>query len=138
AGGVKVGTVCLIIYTVFTVAMGHSDVVIFKRKVSNDNILRAISIAGIVFILMFTFAMVISEIDNVRFIDALYETVSAGATVGLSCSLTPVLSLTSHILLMLLMFFGRVGILTITYSIMLRITSKQSVVSYPETYMLIG
>jgi len=138
AGGVKVGTACLIIYTVFRVAMGHSDIVLFKRKVSNDNILRAVSITGIVMILIVVVALVISSVDGVRFIDAIYEAVSAAATVGLSCGLTPSLSLISHILLMVLMFFGRVGILTVTYSIMLRITSKSSVISYPETYMLIG
>jgi len=138
AGGAKVGTVCLLIYTVFRVAMGHSDIVLFKRKVSNDNILRAVSITGIVMTLVVVVAVIISSIDGVRFIDAMYEAMSAGATVGLSCGLTPSLSLISHILLMVLMFFGRVGILTITYSIMLRITSKSSVISYPETYMLIG
>jgi len=138
AGGIKVGTFALLVVTIFKVAMGHTEIVIFKRKISNDNILRAISIVGIVLLLIFIVSFIIAEVEDVRFIDAMYEAVSAAATVGLSCSRRPVLSPLSHILLMVLMFFGRVGILTITYSIMLKIASKDAVISYPETMMLIG
>ena len=138
AGGLKVGTVGIVLYTVFRVAAGHTDVVIFRRKVSQENVLRAISIVGIGLLLLVSFSLAISVSDGVDLIPAVYEVASAIATVGLSLSLTPSLSLFGHILLMFLMFFGRVGILTVTFSMMLRLSSRQSCISYPETNMMIG
>ena len=60
------------------------------------------------------------------------------STVGLSLALSPELSLASHIVTMLLMFFGRVGILTVTFSIMLKQAKLQSSIKYPEANLLIG
>ena len=82
--------------------------------------------------------ILVSIADGVGLLQALYETISAISTVGLSLSLTPGLSLFSHIVIMILMFFGRVGILTITYSLMLKGAHKKSCISYPEVTLMIG
>ena len=138
AGGVKIATFGLLVYTALTVATGHSEVILFRRKIGHEHILRALSIVIIVLTMIIAVALVITSVDGAPFVDAMYEAMSAGATVGLSCSLTPTLSPLSHCLLILLMFFGRVGILTFTYSILLRITSRTSAVTYPEANMLVG
>ncbi len=138
AGGLKVGTVGLILYTVFYAASGRSEIILFKRKISQETILRAVSIVGIGLILTFLSAFSIALSDNIPFLSALYETASAIATVGLSLSLTPSLSLFAHCVLMLLMFFGKVGFLTVTFSILLRSSARKKCIAYPETNILIG
>lgn len=138
AGGVKVGTVCLLFVTIHQIAIGRREIVLYKRRIPQDSILHAISISGVVMGLMLTGAIVISGIDGAAFMDALYETVSAAATVGLSCSLTPVLSPVSHALLMLLMFSGRVGVLTLTYSMTLRMVERKNILTYPDAVWMIG
>ncbi|MFA6948621.1 MAG: potassium transporter TrkG [Eubacteriales bacterium] len=138
AGGVKANTIGLLVYAVFATAAGKSDIVIFKRRVSHDNIMRALSVVSLTILISSAAAFGVMLSDNVPFISALYETVSAVATVGLSLSITPALGTVSHVLCMLLMFFGRVGILTITYSIMMRITSSKSAITYPDANMLVG
>lgn len=138
AGGVKVNTIGIIIYSVFMISRGQSQIVIFRRKISNDNLLRAMAIVMISFLMVILVSFVLISADNVDFMDALYESISAIATVGLSLGITPTLGTISHAALMILMFFGRVGILTITYSIMLRMSSSNVPVSYPDAQMLVG
>ena len=67
-------------------------------------------------ILSVTCACIISKIENLPLLDCLYETVSAIATVGLTLGITPSLGAISHILLMILMFVGRIGGLTLIYA----------------------
>ena len=97
--------------------------------------MRAIAVTTFTLVLntLATFLLVI--IDGVPLKTALYECVSASATVGLSLNATPTLSLASHIITMLLMFAGRVGALTITYSLSLRQSRAKNLVTYPEMSM---
>ena len=70
--------------------------------------------------------------------DILYEVISAVSTVGLTLGITPALSALSKLVIMLLMYFGRVGILTVTYAVMKSQSSKEEHISYPDANMLIG
>jgi len=137
AGGLKVGTVGLVVCSVFSAAAGYTNVNLFRRRVSHENVLRAVSIVSIGIMLVILSTFVITVTDGITFIEALYEIASSIATVGLSLGLTPSLSATAHIICMILMFFGRVGFLTVTYSIMLRISQQKSCITYPEANMLI-
>jgi trk system potassium uptake protein TrkH len=96
-------------------------------------------VVGIDLAAAFTATVIILQTTpGATLIAALYETCSGIATVGLSLSLTPVLSLAGHLAVMALMFFGRVGILTITYSVLLRHAQRKGCISYPEITMMIG
>ncbi|MBQ8509853.1 MAG: hypothetical protein IJ493_08105 [Clostridia bacterium] len=138
AGGIKVGTFGVLVCAMLTFARGERDVVFMKRKVSHETIIRALSITGIDLALALSAALLIAGTSSAGLIPALYDAVSAIATVGLSLSLTPTVSLAGHIALMVMMFFGRVGILTFTYSILLRQAKKKSCITYPEIDMMIG
>ena len=110
-----------------------------KRKITHETVSRALTVVGIDLLAVFAATLVITlTTPEVAMMDALYEAFSGIATVGLSLSLTPVLSMPSRIAVTVLMFFGRVGILTVTYSIMLRHAHKNSFISYPELNMMIG
>lgn len=138
AGGIKVSTAGLLVYTVYTAAVGKTQVVLFKRHISHANVFRALAISAIGMTLTFLFATVIQLVSSCPFISALYETVSAFATVGLSVVGTPSLNGFLKLLLMLLMFFGRVGVLTVTYSLLMKLGREEQLIKYPETQMLIG
>lgn len=137
AGGVKVGTVGIVLLTVLNTLRGRKKLVIFKRSVSEANILRAFSVTVIQFVLTMlgVFLLIYAGSPGMA---AMFEVFSASATVGLSLSLTPELGTFSHIILMIIMFFGRVGILTVTYAIMLRLSDRTEVCDYPEAKMMIG
>lgn len=138
AGGIKVSTFGILLYTVYSTAIGKTDLILFKRKISHANVFRALTITAIASFFAFSAAIAVELTTGLDFIDCLYETVSAIATVGLSnigtYSLAPALKL----MLMVLMFFGRVGVLTITYALSARLNSEKHIVGYTEAQMLIG
>ncbi len=138
AGGVKVATFGLVLYTVLCVSRGKTDVVMFKRKISNVNTMRALSILVIQLIICILGSGVLLSVDGVYLMEAMFEAFSASGTVGLSLSLTPALPAFCHVVLMFMMYFGRVGILTVTYAITMKIASTDNCVSYAETHMYIG
>ena len=138
AGGLKMGTVGLVIYAMIKTAAGHGEITLFRRRISTDNILRAMSIVGIGLTLILLSTLSISLIDGVPLIDALYECASALATVGLTAGLTASLSTPSHLILMALMFCGKIGILSATYAITLRSTSAKAAFTYPDENIPVG
>ena len=138
AGGVKVGSFAVIVLAVRGFAAGKTEISVYNRRLSSETISRAMTIFAINLTAGATGGLLVSIIDRVPLLSALYETISAISTVGLSLALSPELSLASHIIVMLLMFFGRVGILTVTFSIMLRQAKRSSCITYPDANMLIG
>lgn len=114
AGGLKTVTLVVLFMFLWNRIRGHQTVHIFHRTVSNDQVLNAI----VIFILMITIAFfgatVICATSSVSLADALYESVSAIGTVGLSSAGTAGLSVPAKLLLIPLMYFGRVGVLTIS------------------------
>ncbi len=138
AGGVKVSTFGLLLYTVYSTAVGKTQIVIFKRRISHANVFRAMTIVAIGFALCMCGALVIDVTTGAGFIPALYESSSAFATVGLSVIGTPSLSNGIKLMLMTFMFFGRVGVLTVTYALLTRLNNEEQAIKYSETNMLIG
>lgn len=138
AGGIKIGTFGIIILTALAVAKGKDSLVIGKRSVPKDTIVRAITVIVIDIAAVIISTMTISLVDGFGIIDSLFESFSGIATVGLTLGITPSLSLVSRFAVTLLMFFGRVGILTITYSFLLKQSKKENLISYPAINMMVG
>lgn len=138
AGGLKVGTVAIIFYATWKVAMGNEEIILFKRKINKNLVLRATALVniGLVFVSVATLALSLGS--AVHPVDCLYEVASAYATVGLSAAGTASFGILARGLLIILMFMGRVGILTITYSLVIKSARKNSLLSYPDTTFLIG
>ncbi len=138
AGGIKVSTIAVIILAVINNAVGREETIVFKRRVKQSVIVRAMSlfIIGITFTVMC--ALVISVLEDIPVIATLYETVSAYATVGLSLSLTPILGSASRLILMMLMFMGRVGVLTLTFSLAMTASKTRTFGTFADTNIMIG
>ncbi len=141
AGGVKLATIGIIALASYTVAVGRSEINFMRRRIPYSAVLQALALVVIQLVLTVTATLIcISACNGMGFsaIDLLYEVVSAGATVGISAGLTPSLPVAAKITLMFMMYFGRVGILTITCSLMGRVSGSHSAITYPDANILIG
>ena len=139
AGGVKVATIGILFYTVFSVSIGKTDVIVFGRKLSHESFMRSVSVVVVQLFLVVVGTAAISYSMDIDMMTALYEITSAGGTVGVSLGVTPSLNAFSKIVVMLMMYFGRVGIFTVTYAVMVNLSKKNvSGASYPEANMLVG
>ena len=138
-GGVKITTVVVLIAALKSVLAGQKDATLMKRRLSQDLVYRALTLIclPIAAILISSTAINLLE-PSVTFLEAVYECTSAFATVGLSLSVTPTLSVVSKIILMILMFAGRLGMLTISYALLTDRRRRNNTLRYPETDLLIG
>lgn len=141
AGGVKIATIGIIMLAAYTVAVGRDNINFMRRRIPFEVVMRALSLVVIQLILTVIAALICTSVCGnmgISGIDILYEVVSAGATVGLTAGLTPSLPIAAKIVLMFMMYFGRVGILTVTCSLMGRGAQKSSAITYPDANILIG
>ncbi len=117
AGGFKTTTLAVLLLTSLAVFFRKEDVQCFGRRIPSEAVKNAATILFLYVSLFLLGGIMISCVDQVPLMGALFETSSAIGTVGLSLGLTPQLSLFSHMLLILLMFWGRVGGLTLIFAV---------------------
>ena len=137
AGGLKTVTFVVLLMFLWNRMRGHYTVSVFHRTISNDHVMNAIMIFMLMITLAFFCAIVICATSPVGFTDALYETVSAIGTVGLSSAGTATMSLPAKWMIMLLMYFGRVGVLTISVGFLKKKPAGEKY-RYANTDLLIG
>ena len=141
AGGVKIATIGVIMLAAYSVAIGRSEINFMRRRIPLEAMMRALALV-VIQILLTVVATLICTVTcgtmDVEGIDILYEVVSAGATVGLTAGLTPILPPAALVVLMFMMYFGRVGILTVTFSLLGKAGGNKSLISYPDANILIG
>lgn len=138
AGGLKTVTFVVLVLFLLSRARGKKTVSVSHRTIPDKYVLDAITIFGIMVGLLFAGAVVLcATTPGISFSDALYETTSAIATVGLTTGITPTLSVPAKLLLILYMYFGRVGVLTISLGF-LREKPANNQYQYAHTNLLIG
>ena len=137
AGGLKTVTFIVLVLFLATRARGRSTVSIFKRTIPQGQVLDAMTIACIMIILAMFGGIFISATSPIGFTDALYEAVSALATVGLTAGATGTLSIPAQFLIIIYMYFGRVGVLTISLGFLMGDRAEERF-RYAETNLLIG
>ncbi|SKA68472.1 TrkH family potassium uptake protein [Eubacterium uniforme] len=116
AGGMKTTTFAVLFLSAIAVFRRKNDVQCFKRRISDEAVRDAGAILFIYLLLFLVSAIAISRIESMPLLTCLFETGSAIGTVGVTLGITTKLSLVSRIIIMLLMFFGRVGGLTLIYA----------------------
>ena len=109
AGGIKTVTIAVLIFAMFGTIRNKEDVVLFHRKISKQAVNKAVAVVGMSFIIMFLSTLFLSAVTNANVLDIMYETVSATATVGLTRNLTPSLNFWGKIIIIVTMYLGRVG-----------------------------
>ncbi len=137
AGGIKTVTFLVLMLFVIARARGRSTVTVFHRTVPQEKVMDAATIITIVVGLAMAGAVFITATSPVSFIDALFETVSALATVGLTAGVTPALSVPAQFMIIVFMYFGRVGVLTISLGFLMGDRAEDRF-RYAHTNLLIG
>lgn len=137
AGGVKTATVGVILLSAWSTARGRMSVHVMKRRIPRQAVENASALFILVLLLSGLGAAFLSIADHVSLENALYETISALCTVGLTTGITSSLGTASQIILIVLMFFGRLGIMTISVGFMAANRAEERV-SYAETKIMIG
>ena len=137
AGGLKTVTFIVLLLFIWTRIRGKSTVTAFRRTIPGEKVMDAMTIAFIMIILAVLGAILISGTSPVDFTDALFETVSALATVGVTAGVTASLSIPAQILIVIFMYFGRVGVLTISLGFLMGDKAEDRI-RYANTNLLIG
>lgn len=134
-GGIKLTTFLVIIFSVSRFLTGKKDIVITKRKIKMENIFKALAVTtiSVFFIFFAVFLLTITEDQSV--ISLLFEVISAFGTVGLTMGVTPTLSIAGKCIIIFMMYFGKVGPLTLAFSLARQDKSK---ISYPTEEIMVG
>ena len=138
AGGIKTTTFGVLLFTSISMLKGERRTVVLKKTVPMSTILKALVIVFMCMLLVVfvAFGVQVVEKDRFEFIDVLFETVSAFATVGITRGITPELSSVSKIILTITMFLGRVGPTTLAVGFMRK--KKISMLKYSEANIIVG
>lgn len=137
AGGLKTVTVVVLLLFIWAKARGKESVHVFKRNIPGAKAVDAMTITFITVILSVFGGMLICTVAPVSFLDGWYEAVSAICTVGLSAAGTATLGVVSQCMIIAFMYFGRVGILTLSLGFLMGNRAKDRF-QYADTNLLIG
>lgn len=137
AGGAKTVTLVVLLLFLMARARGRQTVSVFKNSIPTDKVLDAVTIVAILVVLSMFGALFICATSPIGFTDSLFESVSALATVGLTAGATASLSIPAKLLIIVYMYFGRVGVLTISLGFLIGDKAEERF-RYAYTNVLIG
>ncbi len=135
-GGIKTSTTAVLMLAIWALIRGRSDAECFGRRIPKEIIYKAFSVMLIAFLLVAVVTMALTITEHFSFISILFEVTSAFGTVGLSTGITPTLSNSGKVWLILTMFAGRVGPVTLALAIAMR--SRKAQIQYPDGKIIIG
>ncbi|CAM4232766.1 TrkH family potassium uptake protein [Saccharibacillus endophyticus] len=135
-GGIKVTTFAILIGAVWAMIRGKQDIVFFRYRIGSDRVYKAITFSLLSFLLIVVAAMILSATENFSFLGILFETTSAYATAGISMGLTSQLTPFGQFMIIMLMFVGRLGPITLAFTLTPRMDNEPF--RYPEGKVTIG
>lgn len=136
-GGIKTTTFAMVVFGVIAAVRGKNDIVLGDRRIPNRIAVKSMAVAAISLGLIITTVFVLSLTESAPFIDIVFEAVSAFGTVGLSRGLTTALSTIGRLAIIVTMFAGRVGPMTLVLAISAG-NDAPSTVRYPEGKIIVG
>ncbi|MFZ5649663.1 MAG: TrkH family potassium uptake protein [Bacillota bacterium] len=134
-GGIKTTTFGTIILAVWAIARGRKEVVVFEREIAPDSVFKAFTVTVVAFMLVSVSTLTLMLLENMPMMPVLFEVVSALATVGLSMGITTQLSPFGQVIIIILMFVGRIGVLSL---VLLLAGKEYRRVRYIKEDILIG
>lgn len=136
AGGIKTTTIAVLLLATRAQIRGESSIQVFHRRISFDIVMRSLTIIMVALLWVVMVSFVIAILEQTNYIVSLFETVSAFGTVGLTRDFTPGLSVISKMLLLITMYAGRVGPVTLAFALINR--KKRVDYSYAEGNVMVG
>lgn len=137
AGGIKTVTVMILIASAVCTVKNKNEVSLFDRNISKKAVSKAISVVSMSFFIMFVSTVLLSAVTHADALDIIYETVSATATVGLTRNLTPMLNIWGKLIIIVTMYLGRVGPISLAIAFNLR-KENQNIVKNPTEEISVG
>lgn len=137
-GGIKVTTFVSLFSSVMASFKGKSETTIMERTLPHALIAKAVALTFSAAILIISVTLVLTITEQADLLTLLFETTSAFATVGLTLGITPYLSGVGQVAIILTMYIGRVGPLTLAYALAHKSNVSQAQVKFPEERILIG
>lgn len=134
-GGIKTTTIGTIVLAVWAIALGRKEVVIFEREIASESVFKAFAVIVIAFILVTISTLTLMLVEKLPLMPVLFEVASALATVGLSMGITKQLSAFGQVIIIMLMFVGRIGVLSL---VILLAGKEYRRVRYIKEEILIG
>jgi trk system potassium uptake protein TrkH len=138
AGGIKVGTLIIVLASTVSIIRGSRDTVFRRRRIDNDTVRRAFALFVIGIVIVALCGFVLSKTESVPLSSAYYEVFSAFGTVGITVGITSSLSMFGRALIICLMFFGRIGITSVMYAILVRTNRERVNIGYPILVLPVG
>lgn len=139
AGGVKTITLAIVFLNFLSMIRDRDEIVVFKRKIPNVAIKKAVAILflGMSLVVIMTILLVITGNKDGILVDCLFEVVSAIGTVGLSRDYTGSLNIAGRIIIIICMYLGRIGPISMTVAFSSQ-NVKKNLVHYPEENVIVG
>lgn len=135
-GGIKTTTFTVMLGAVYAMVRGRENIVLFRYRIGMQQILKAVTVTLVALFVIVGVSMVLSTTEDASFLTILFEVTSAFGTVGLSMGLTPELTSFGKLMIILTMFVGRLGLLTLI--IALGSKRQKELYRYPEGKITIG
>ncbi len=137
AGGMKTVTIAVLICSAYSTVRNKNSATLFGRRVSEESVKKAVAVAVSFFTICTVSTVLLMAMSDVSALDAVYETVSATATVGLSRNLTATLNTFGKLIIIMTMYFGRVGPISLAVALGSK-SESQNVISEPTEDISIG
>ena len=137
AGGMKTVTAAVLVCSAVATVRNKNDASLFGRRISLDSIRKAVAVSVVFVSICFTSTVLLMAVSNAPVLDVLYETVSATATVGLSRNFTASLNGFGRIIIIVTMYLGRVGPISLAVALGSK-SESQNVISEPTEEISIG
>ena len=138
AGGMKTTTIAVIFLTIIAYLRGRDATELYNRRLRASDIRSALVVLGLGFSVAFAGTVLLSAVVAASPMDILYEVISAVGTVGLTRGLTPLLNTAGKLIIMAVMYCGRIGPVTLAMAITVRMNAAQKQIRFPEEKIMIG
>ena len=137
AGGMKTVTVAVLVCSALATIRNKNSATMFGRRISESSVKKAVAVAVAFLVICSASTVLLMATSNASALDAFYETVSATATVGLSRNLTATLNSFGKVIIIITMYFGRVGPISLAVALGSK-NESQNVISEPTEDISIG
>ena len=127
AGGIKTVTIAVLATSAFSTITGRQETTLFHRRIADSAVRKAVAVVGMFFTILFLSTLLLCLCTDAPFIDVVYETVSATATVGLTRALTPTLDTAGKLVIIATMYLGRIGPISLAIALSTRKKGVNSV-----------
>lgn len=138
AGGIKTTTLFVVLIGVYSNVIGRKNISIFKRTISNGTFIKAVSVVTIAITILIISNLLLIANSNIKTLDLLFESVSAFATVGLTSGALMKMNLICKSILVLLMYIGRIGTMTMAVAFVMKKPKENDLVVYAREDVIVG